>query len=131
MQNKCANCGVDFSFSRSDDRIWNIDWKIILSKEEYIVKLLEEMEQQKTQTIFCYEDLSKNSRQYRYPPKKITFHWYEKTERASPAYALHIYDKSNINDIEKCYFFDAPYSILQLVREGIKGYKWLKYGKKV
>jgi hypothetical protein len=56
------------------------------------------------------------------------FHWYEKTERASPAYALNIYDKET-NNLEKSYCFDSPYALLQIAREAIKRYKKLKYGK--
>jgi len=126
-QKRCKSCGAEFGFL-PDGRIWNLRWDIIPSKEEYVIKLLEEIEKEKQQVIFCYEDLGPNSISYRYPQKRIKFHWHERTERASPAYALNIYDKDT-NKLEKSYCFDSPYALLQIAREAIKGYKWLKYGK--
>lgn len=92
-------CGAEFSFL-SDGRIWNLRWEIIPSKEEYVIKLLKEIEREKQQVIFCYEDLGSNSSSYRYPQKRIKFRWHERTERASPAYALNIFEK-HTNKLEK------------------------------
>lgn len=127
-QRKCVECSNEFGFL-SDGRIWNLRWDIIPSKEEYIIELLGEIEKDiQQQVIFCYEDLGPNSLMYRYPQKRIKFHRYEKTGRASPAYVLNTYDKDT-NKIEKSYCFDSPYALLQIAKEAIKGYKWLKYGK--
>lgn len=127
-QNKCVKCGTEFSFL-SDGKILNLQWDIIPSKEEYIIELLNEVEKEKQQVIFCYEDLGPSATKYRYPQKRIKFHWHEKTERASPAYALNIFDKDT-NKLEKSYCFDSPYALLQLAKEALKGYKRLKYDKK-
>ena len=127
-QKRCASCGAEFRFL-PDGRIWNLRWEVIPSKEEYAIKLLEEIEKEHQQIIFGYEDLGPNASSYRYPQKRIKFHWHEKTDRASPAYALNILDKDS-NKLEKSICFDSPYSLLQLAKEAIKGYKWLKYGKK-
>lgn len=54
---------------------------------------------------------------------------YNKTERASPAYAMNIYDKESMK-LEKSYCFDNPYALLQIAKEAIKGLYWLKYGKR-
>jgi hypothetical protein len=50
-QKKCMKCNTDFSFS-SDGEIWNLRLKIIPNKEEYIIKLLSEIEKEKQQVIF-------------------------------------------------------------------------------
>jgi hypothetical protein len=126
-QKKCVRCGTEFSFLLGG-RIRNLNWEIIPSKEEYIMELLGEIEKERRQVIFCYEDLGPSSSTYRYPQKRITFNWYRRTERASPAYVLNIYDKDT-SRIEKSYCFDSPYALFQIAREALKGYKWLRYGK--
>jgi len=125
-QGKCKSCGAEFRFL-SNGKIWNLEYEILPSKEEYVIKLLEEIAKESQQYIFCYEDLGPQATQYRYPQKRIKFHMYDKTERASPAFAMNIYDKE-IQKLEKSYCFDSPYALLQLAREALKGYYWLKYG---
>jgi hypothetical protein len=125
-QKKCVKCSAEFRFL-SNGTIWNLEWEIIPSKIEYIIKLLEEIEKEEQQYIFCYEDLGPKSSSYRYPQKRMKFQRYKKTERASPAYVLNIFDKET-NKIEKSYCFDSPYALFQIAKEALKGYKWLKYG---
>jgi hypothetical protein len=127
-QKKCVKCGAEFSLL-SNGTIRNLEWRIIPSREEYIIALLEEIEKEKQQYIFCYEDLGPNSSSYRYPQKRIKFKRYERTERASPAYVLNVFDKET-NKLEKSYCFDSPYALLQIAKEALKGYRWLKYGLK-
>ena len=91
QQGKCKNegCNARFSFL-SDGRIWNLRWEIIPNKEDYAIKLLEQVVEQEQQVIFCYEDYGPQALRYRYPEKRMTFHLLEKTGRASPAYAMNI-----------------------------------------
>jgi hypothetical protein len=124
-QKKCVGCGAEFKFL-SNGTIWNLTWKIIPSREEYIIKLLEEIEKEEQQYIFCYEDLGPKSSLNRYPQKRMKFQRYERTERASPVYVLNIFDKET-NKIEKSYCFESPYTLFQIAKEALKGYKWLKY----
>jgi len=127
-QKICKECGFGFRFGR-DEEIYNLWWEIIPSREEYIIKLLEKEIKEEHQIIFCYEDLGPGSTKHIYPQKRIKFHIYEKTERASPAYAMNAHEKES-DKLEKSYCFDSPYALLQVAKESIKGFYWLKHGKR-
>jgi len=127
-EQKRCQCGAEFRFLE-DGRIWNLRWEIIPSREEYIIRLLDEETMGEPQIIFCYADLGRGSVKYRYPQKRIKFHIYEKTDRASPAFSMNIYGKES-QKLEKSYCFDSPYALLQLAKEAIRGVYWLKYGKR-
>jgi len=121
----CSQCGHSFNFL-SDGRIWNLEWKVLPSEEEYLLTLLEKYSQIETQFIFCYEDKGPNKGYNRYPSKRITSIFHTETGRASPAFAFLIKDKDS-NQIDKSYCFDNPYALIQLAREAIKGHYWVKY----
>lgn len=131
-QKRCLNekCNAIFTARwDNDDEFWNVEWRIIPSKEEFAIKLLEEIAKESQQYIFCYEDRGPNSTLYRYPDKKIKFYAYDTTNRASHAFAMNIFDKEGSYSMEKSYCFANPYALLQVAREALKGYYWLKYGK--
>jgi len=128
MKNTCSQCESPFSFL-SDGRIWNLEWKVLPSEEDYLISLLEKYADIDTQFIFCYEDKGPQTRYNRYPSKKITSIFHSETGRASPAFAFLIKDKDS-NRIEKSYCFDNPYALVQLAREALKGHYWVKYNQK-
>ena len=128
-QKKCMACDTRFNMM-NDGTVYNLKWDVLPSREQYIINLLEkEYDDKSQQFIFCYEDRGKRSESYRYPQKRMRFFMHEKTDRASPAYAMMINDKEKYN-IEKSYCFDSPYALFQLAKEALKGYYWLKYDKK-
>jgi len=129
-QKKCMECNTRFSIM-NDGTIYNLKWDVLPNREQFIINLLEkEYNEKPQQFIFCYEDRGKKSKLYRYPQKRMRFFMHEKTDRASPAYAMMINDKEKYS-IEKSYCFDSPYALFQLAKEALKGYYWLKYDIKV
>jgi len=132
---KCLEetCNTSFKII-SDGRIWNLNYNIIPSKEEFILALLTEIRQSETQSIFGYEDIGPEKKdKYRYPSKRFKFGFHHWTKIATPACYLHIYhkDEGPSANIEKSYCFELPSALLQIAREALKGYYWLVYEKKV
>ncbi|MFW6196774.1 MAG: hypothetical protein ACOC5D_05500 [Thermoplasmatota archaeon] len=124
---QCEKCRTEFEVD-SQGQLQKIEWRVIGSKEKFVVELLEEIIEEEKQEIFCYEDKSKDSDGYRYPQKRLNFYHYERTDKASPAVALNFLNKES-KKIEKSYCFASPYSLLQVAREALKGVYWLKYEK--
>lgn len=126
---KCQTCNNEFGYIGAEKETWNFKIIVEPSVEEYVVELLNEISKIPKQFIFGYEDLGPDcSKEYRYPDKKFNFHYHERTERASPAIAINIFQKGK-PEIERSYCFADPYSLLQIAREVLKGYNLLKYGK--
>jgi len=129
-QEKCKNnkCNAPFQFM-PDGNIWNLEVEILPTKEEYIINLLKEYSDSETQLIYCYEDKGPEVKINRYPSKLLTSSYYEWTYRATPAFAFHFHPKGK-RSIDASYCFDSPAALLQLAREALKGYYWLKYDLK-
>lgn len=121
----CPNCDAKFSFHPDGD-FYNLRYRIVPSKEEYLTELLEEIHGQTQQYIFGYEDRGPGRPGVRYPQKRIRFFKHYRTSRASPAFALMIHNKDT-NQLEKSYCFASPYALFQIAREALKGYYWLRY----
>ncbi len=131
QQRKCQTEGCETFFSYRKGEFWNLTYDVIPSKEEFALKLLEEISPKTQQAIFGYRDKGPGSSD-RYPKRRVGVSLRAKTDRATKAVGVDIFkrDADKREEFEYDLCFDNPDAILQLIQELFKGIRFLKHGKK-
>jgi len=131
-QGRCPNKDCNNVFTLINDKPHGFYIKEVEYRDriQALIDIIENTvldEMPNSQDIFCYEDRGPQSFRYRYPTRKLKFEfrYLSRTNRASPAISIFVYDKDS-RDLLAAYCFDSPYALLQLAYEALKGVKYLR-----